>query len=205
MVWRLRRPLYGLKQAPRQWQLKLKTVLADLGLKPSSSDPSLFVGQLQGTWLLVYVDDLLLVSDNEETLSTLKESLKAAFPMKDLGPIREYLGMEVHRDWEAKEIRLSQKRYIQDMLRRFDVNPSQRAATPLPQNHGLSLPQDDETCVPEQERYPELVGSLMYAMVCTRPDTAHALSVLSICCSRQAWLSSLVTCTTCFDLPTEHH
>ena len=148
-------------------------------LKHSACDSSLYVGQVQGTWLLVYVDDLLMVSHSLEALEALKAALKDAFPMKDLGPLEEYLGIEVSRDWDANEIRFSQKRYIQEMCCLFNLSPTETSATPLPQNHGLTLPAEDEQNVPEQERYPELVGSLICAMVCTRPDIAHAISVLS--------------------------
>jgi hypothetical protein len=53
------------------------------------------------------------------------------------------------------------------------------AATPLQVNHGLNLPSPDEEQVPGQERFPELLGGIMYLMVCTRPDISHAVSVLS--------------------------
>jgi len=85
MVWRLRRPLYGLKQAPRQWHAKIKGVLLSLGFKPTHGDASMFLKQEGGIWILVYVDDLMLVSNSEKDLGTLKASLLQHFPMKDLG------------------------------------------------------------------------------------------------------------------------
>jgi hypothetical protein len=178
-VWRLKRPLYGLKQAPRQWQKKLKDVLGSIGLRPSASDPSLYLGHgPDGTWLLVYVDDLLIVCKTLEAMETLKGALKEVFLMKDLGPIKDYLGMAVSRDRDRHEITLSQERYITDIASRFDLLDSKPVASPLPQHHGLALPSDDDEPCPT-DRFPELVGSLMYAMVCTRPDIAHAVSVLS--------------------------
>lgn len=178
-IWKLNKPLYGLKQAPRQWYAKLRTMLQNLGFKPSAYDPSLYIHTgPDGKWVLVYVDDLLLMATNLEKLSELKNRLKELLPLKDLGEVTDYLGMEITRDRETKLIYLSQKRYIQEVTRRFqDFNPKP-FQTPLAVNHNLTLPSDDEDPVEGQERYPELVGCLMYLMVCTRPDIAHALSVL---------------------------
>jgi hypothetical protein len=179
-VWKLKRPLYGLKQAPRQWHAKLKIALLQMGLKPSHSDPSLFIGDREnGSWILVYVDDLLLASTNEKDLQALKDQLKRVFPMKDLGEVSTYLGMEVSRDFNKRKVFLSQKTYISDILHKFGQDDCKPAPTPLQVNHGLNLPPKDEVADPDIERYPELLGSIMYVMVCTRPDIAHAVSVLS--------------------------
>jgi hypothetical protein len=177
-VWQLKRPLYGLKQSPRQWHAKLQKALQDMGLHPSLSDPSLFLGTLQSHWILVYVDDLLLLSPDTSALEQLKDQLKAAFPMKDLGPVTSYLGMEVKRDREKKTIQIQQGAYITKVLDRFKDCPIKDFSTPLAVNHGLDPPTPDEPSCPDQERYAELVGSMMYLMICTRPDLAHPLSVL---------------------------
>jgi len=178
-VWQLKKPLYGLKQAPRQWHAKLKGVLLGMGLKRSSYDPSLFIGTTpENSWILVYVDDLLLMAQNSATLDRLKEELKAKFPLKDLGPVSHYLGMELSRDRDCREVYLKQTTYIQDIEKKFSAFQIKTWETPLAVNHSLTLPAADDEEVPGQERYPELVGSLMYLMVCTRPDLAHALSVL---------------------------
>ena len=107
-VWRLNKPLYGLKQAPRQWYAKLKTVLTKLGFKASEYDPSLYITiKSDGTWILVYVDDLLLMAKTSEALEELKEQLKQLLPLKDLGPVSDYLGMEITSDRKARKVYLS--------------------------------------------------------------------------------------------------
>ena len=179
-VWRLKRPLYGLKQAPRQWQAKLKAVLLQLGFQPSHSDPSLYIGQsAAGTWVLVYVDDLLLAAQQGKDLAILKQQLQEHFPMKDLGEVSAYLGMEVTRDRANRRIYLSQERYVGELVAKFNQENSKSVTTPLQVNHGLCLPLEGEETVLDQERFPELLGGIMYLMVCTRPDIAHAVSVLS--------------------------
>jgi len=179
-VWLLKRPLYGLKQAPRQWHAKLKEVLYKLGFKPSQSDPSLFMYQgSNGFWVLVYVDDMLLLSKSEELLNQFKDQLRQHFPMKDLGDIGQYLGMEITRDWGKQEVYLSQHRYIQQLLQKFGYEEGKEYNTPLQVNHSLTKAQEGGEQHPEQDRFPELLGGVMYLMVCTRPDIAHAVSVLS--------------------------
>jgi hypothetical protein len=179
-VWRLRRPLYGLKQSPRQWHSKLKGVLLELGFQPVHGDPSLFLYKGEGSlWILVYVDDLLLLSNSTAQLDRFKAAILKHFPMKDLGEVSTYLGIQVTRDLGKQEIYLSQEKFVHEIVRKFGQEGAKEAATPLQVNHGLTLAQEGDLSVPEQDRYPELLGSMMYLMVCTRPDIAHALSVLS--------------------------
>jgi len=98
--------------------------------------------------------------------------------MKDLGEAANYLGMGVSRDRSKKEFYLSQERYVHDILKKFGQEDVKAYSTPLQVNHGLTLPQPGDPVFPEQDRYPELLGAIMYLMVCTRPDIAHAVSVL---------------------------
>jgi hypothetical protein len=178
-VWELKRPLYGLKQAPRQWHAKLKGVLIEMGFKCSNHDPSLFLKMSSNnTWILVYVDDLLLMAKQPSDLQDLKDMLKRKFPLKDLGPVKQYLGMEISRNRDVKEIYLQQTKYIESIQKRFSDFDIKAFETPLAVNHGLTIPLEEEETLRGQERFPELVGCLMYLMVCTRPDLAHSLSVL---------------------------
>jgi hypothetical protein len=178
-VWRLVKPIYGLKQAPRQWHAKLKGVLLKLGFRRSSYDPSLFI-KITGdnNWVLVYVDDLLLLARDLEALQALKDQLSQHFPLKNLGPVSQYLGMEVTRNRSSREVYLSQAKYIDVLQHKYREYPLRAYDTPLAQNSGLTLPEPGEEQLEGQERFPELVGGLMYLMVCTRPDLAHSLSVL---------------------------
>uniref|UniRef100_A0A3Q7JMW7 Reverse transcriptase Ty1/copia-type domain-containing protein n=1 Tax=Solanum lycopersicum TaxID=4081 RepID=A0A3Q7JMW7_SOLLC len=103
--------------------------------------------------------------------------------MKDLGAARKILGMEIIRDRERRKLFLSQRSYIKKVLARFGMSSSKPIDTPSAANIHLTAmfaPQSEE----EKEYmsrvpYASAVGSLMYAMVCTRPDLAHAVSVVS--------------------------
>nr|KYP64463.1 Retrovirus-related Pol polyprotein from transposon TNT 1-94 [Cajanus cajan] len=103
--------------------------------------------------------------------------------MKDLGAAKKILGMEIWRDRNAGLLYVSQKKYIEKLLQSFQMENSKPVSTPLATHFKLdvrTLPSTDE----EKEYmntfpYSSVVGSLMYAMVCTRPDLAHAVSVVS--------------------------
>ena len=103
--------------------------------------------------------------------------------MKDLSAAKKILGMEIHRDRQAGKLFLSQKNYIKKILDRFNMSNCKSVSTPLAAHFKLSsesCPQTEE----EKEKmasipYANAVGSLMYAMVCTRPDLAYAVSMVS--------------------------
>ncbi|CAI7808841.1 unnamed protein product [Closterium sp. NIES-53] len=178
-VWKLNRPVYGLKQAPREWHNKLKSTLGSLDFHPSTSDPSLFIRATSSRFfILVYVDDMILVTKDQTELAAAETALGEKLATKDLGKLTNYLGMEITRDRTARTITLSQKFYINNVLTRFKMQEAASMPTPLSLQHQLTAPSvpSPEPC---DEAYPELVGSLMYAMMCPRPDLAYPFNVLS--------------------------
>jgi hypothetical protein len=98
--------------------------------------------------------------------------------MKDLGELTNYLGMTITRNRSARTISLSQSSYINAILDRFDLEDAKPSSTPLPVHHTLTSP-PVPSVEPCNRPYPDLIGALMYAMVCTRPDLAYPVSVLS--------------------------
>ncbi|CAI5462058.1 unnamed protein product [Closterium sp. Yama58-4] len=176
-VWQLRRPVYGLKQAPREWHAKLAATLGSLGFSPSHSDASLFIrSSPRRFFILVYVDDMILLSDTKADMEQMKQSLQQRLKCKDLGALTHYLGMAITRDRSARTITLSQSHYIGQILEKFDMAQAKPVSNPLPFSHQLAPP-TSPTSSPHP--YAELVGSLMYAMMCTRPDLAYPISVLA--------------------------
>ena len=103
--------------------------------------------------------------------------------MKDLGEASFILGIKVYRDRPNRMLGLSQKMYIEEVLKRFSMENSKRGLIPF--RHGIHLSKKMCPSTPEEiERmskipYASAIGSLMYAMLCTRPDIAHAVSVTS--------------------------
>lgn len=175
-----------MKQAPRQWYRKFGSFMSQQGFKKTSSDHCVFVQKFSdGDFIIVllYVDDMLVVGHNTCRIQKLKQELSKSFAMKDLGPARQILGMQIVRDRKAKKLVLSQEKYIQKVLRRFSMDKAKVVSTPLAMHFKLSTKQcpssDDEKEDMKKVPYASAVGSLMYAMVCTRPDIAHAVGVVS--------------------------
>ena len=175
---KLRKALYGLKQSPRVWYNTLATFLASLDFKPLDADSSVFCRD--GTIIAIYVDDLLLAGASKADIDRIKAALSERFKMSDLGACHFYLGMEVIRDRPRRTLRLSQKAYIEKVLQDHGFGSYKPVTTPMETSSRL-VPADqnhqaDQTL---RRKYQSIVGSLMYAMLGTRPDLAFAVSVVS--------------------------
>ena len=116
LVCKLHKSLYGLKQAPRAWFEKLSTTLYAFGFISAKSDRSLFirVTKSHSTYILVYVDDILITGSSEQVVMHLITSLNREFALKDLREVNYFLGIEVNHTSEG--IHLSQGKYITDPL-----------------------------------------------------------------------------------------
>src|ERR1044072_7598891 len=178
LVCQLKRSLYGLKQSPRQWYKRFDSYMFKIGYRRCVYVRSLDDGSF--IFLLLYVDDMLISANHWSDVNDLTTKLSTEFEMKDLGAARKILGMEIRRDRSAKKLWLSQKSYVEDVLKRFDMSRSKPISTPLANHFKLSLEQSPKTEAEQQAMskipYVSAVGCLMYAMVCTRPDLAQAVS-----------------------------
>lgn len=108
--------LYGLKQAPRAWYARLSNKLQCLGFSPSRADTSLFFFSKGGVtiYLLIYVDDIIVVGSSSTAVLALLSDLRADFALKDLGDLSYVLGIEVRRVFDG--LILSQAKYTTDRL-----------------------------------------------------------------------------------------
>ncbi|RVW90974.1 Retrovirus-related Pol polyprotein from transposon TNT 1-94 [Vitis vinifera] len=134
------------------------------------------------------LNKLLDSGSDIEKINNLKKQLSKQFAMKDLGAAKQILGMRIIRDKANGTLKLSQSEYVKKVLSRFNMNEAKPVSTPLGSHFKLSKEQSPKT---EEERdhmskvpYASAIGSLMYAMVCTRPDIAHAVGVVSRFMSR---------------------
>jgi Reverse transcriptase (RNA-dependent DNA polymerase) len=93
----LSKALYGLKQSPRTWFQTLSTALVSYGFVASKYDPSLFIYNVAGRYMviLIYVDDIVLTGSHSHLLSHLVSTLQHSFALKDLGLLTYFLGIEV--------------------------------------------------------------------------------------------------------------
>lgn len=182
---RLKRSLYGLKQAPRQWYLKFDSFMTQQHFIRCDSDPCVYYKKLphgEFVILLLYVD-MLVAGNSVRIVHELKQHLSQRISMKDLGAAKRILGMNIITDRKKRELRLSQEKYILKILDRFNMKNAKSVSTPLDDHFKLSssmCPKTDE----EKEHmkrvpYSSAIGSLMYAMTCTRLDIAQAVAVVS--------------------------
>ncbi|KAK3036321.1 hypothetical protein RJ639_031728 [Escallonia herrerae] len=133
--------------------------------------------------LTLYVDDMLVASSSMSWINELKKKLASTFSMKDWGEAKQLFGMRITRDRKKKKLWLSQEEYIDKVLRRFNLHAFKPVTTPLAAHFKLSKElspknREDEEYM-AQVPYTSVVGSLMYAMISTRPDIAHAVGVMS--------------------------
>lgn len=184
---KLSKSLYGLKQSPRQWYKRFDSFIKGQKYTRSQFDHCVYYRKLQdGTfiYLLLYVDDMLIASKSKVEIDKLKAQLSSEFEMKDLGEAKKILGMEITRDRARGTIWLTQTQYLKKVLQTFGISDNTKpVSTPLASQFKLSLllspSTDDQKKQMEGIPYANAVGALMYAMVCTRPDISHAVSMVS--------------------------
>ena len=177
-VCKLSKALYGLKQSPRIWYYTLADFLKTLGFQPLASDLGVFA---KGhTYIAVYVDDLLIAGPSSSEIAELKKSLNKRFEMVDLGACTFYLGMSITRNRCERTLHLSQKGYVEKVLKEFDMHTAKPNATPMETAKFEETPKNFEASKADRTWYAKAIGSLMYAMLGTRPDISFAVS----CCSR---------------------
>lgn len=120
----------------------------------------MFTSQHGNTYTIVvaYVDDLLIAGTHLTQIQLLKDKLHAEFTIKDLGPLKYFLGIEVTRD--AAGILLNQRKYILDLLHNTGMSDCKAVACPFPQ--GLKLSKHDGDLMTDPELYRRIIGKLLY-------------------------------------------
>jgi hypothetical protein len=130
--------------------------------------------------IALYVDDILLAASHLAELEELKLTLTSKFEMEDLGEARFILGLEITRNRRARSISISQKAYIQAVLKKHITGQPHPQAIPMEtSSHHVKATDEHQASVTAIRAYQSAIGSLMFAMLCTRPDIAFAVSVLS--------------------------
>ena len=184
MVYKLKKSIYGLKQASRQWYHKFHQVIISYDFEANVVDDCVY-HKFSGSkyiFLVLYVDDILLASNDIGLLHETKKFFMKKFEMKDLGNASFVLGIQILRDHSQGTFGLSQKSYIDKVLSRFCMKENKRGDTPVAKRDKFSLSQcpknDLEWKKMHNIPYASAVGSLMYAQVCTRPEIAFIVGVL---------------------------
>ncbi|KAL0440274.1 UNVERIFIED_CONTAM: Retrovirus-related Pol polyprotein from transposon RE2 [Sesamum latifolium] len=143
-------------------------------------------------YLVLYIDDILLIGNDVKMLGDIKAWLSTQFSMKDMGEASYILGIKIYRDRSRMMLELTQSSYIEKVLKRFKMDHSKRGV--LPMRHGIKLSKKQSPKTDEELKrmssipYASAVGSIQYVVQYTRPDVAYALSVTSRyqACAREA-------------------
>jgi hypothetical protein len=181
----LNRALYGIKQAPNEWHREIDSMLKALGYTSCRKDTCLYHKLTKSMNIILiglFVDDLTTLYVNEDTDEWKhdKQSLMHAYEMTDLGAIHHILGMKIDRSDGI--IMISQNVYVQDKLEEFRFDRARSVSTPGTINGTRThahLTDQSLMLLSAQDvsRYRQMVGSLMYASISTRPDITHATNI----------------------------
>lgn len=175
-VCRLKKSIYGLKQASRQWFLKFSSTLRKLKFKKSHSDHTLFVRNNNGKYFAVwvYVDDIIIASNDDAEAERLKDDLKKAFKLRDLGELKYFLGLEIARSNTG--ISVCQRKYTLELLEETGMLACKPSSIPM--DPSLKLAQHSpEPLLEDGSVYRRLIGKMMYLTI-TRPDITFAINKL---------------------------
>jgi hypothetical protein len=135
------------------------------------------------SFLVLYVDVILLIGKDVIILNSVKEYSNNNFSMKDMGEAAYVLGIKIYTDRSRRLLALSQSTYLDKVLKRFNMENSKKVDLPVVKGTSLSVTQSlgtgMEKSVMSSIPYASAIGSIMYAMLSTRPDVALALSLTS--------------------------
>jgi hypothetical protein len=171
-VCRLHKSLYGLKQALRAWCTRLSDFLISIGFHASKVDTSLFILSSNDDifYLLVYINDILLMDNNFAMFHRLIQLLSLEFKLRDLGIVHYFLGIEVQST--AMSLMLCQHKYILDILTRVGKNSCKPVNTPISTSKVTIL---SNPLFSDPTRLRQIMGALQY-LTFTRPDICFAVN-----------------------------
>ena len=177
LVCKLRRSLYGLKQSPLAWFSRFSSVVQEFGMIQSAADHSVFYHHSstgQCIYLIVYMDDIIITSNDHDGIQKLKQHLFSHFQTKDLGKLKYFLGIEVAQSNSG--VVISQRKYTLDILADTGMLDYKPVDTPMDPN--VKLVPGQEELLRDPRRYQRLVGKLNYLTI-TRLDISFPVSIVS--------------------------
>lgn len=185
LVCLLGRSIYGLKQSARMWYERFHIKWLQIGLVSSTADSNIYILHRDNGYLILalYVDDTILAATSMALINHVKTLLSQEFKMTDLSDAYHVLGMHIQRDRKSGWLRLNQSTYISTKLKHFFMDNCNPVSTPYP--FGLQLSTAQAPISPEDQAYmaivpyPHATGSLMWAMICSRPDIAYSVSTVA--------------------------
>ncbi|GJZ14762.1 zinc finger, CCHC-type containing protein [Tanacetum coccineum] len=165
------------EQTPKQWHQKFNEVVLSNGYLLNQADKcvySKFDESGKGVIICLYVDDMLIFGTGQVQVDLIKKFLSSRFSMKDMGEANVIMGMRIKH--ESNGIAISQSHYIEKVLKKFNYFDCTPVSTPMYTSEKV-MPNNGQAV--SQLEYFRVIGCLMYAMTCTRPDIAFAVGKLS--------------------------
>ena len=149
-VCKLKRSIYGLKQASRSWNIHFDETVKEFGFIKNVDEPCVYKKTNGRTivFLVLYVDDILLIGNDIPILQTVKLWLSNKFSMKDLGEASYILGIKIYRDRSKRMLGLSLSTYIETMLKRFSIENFKKGYLLIGQE--ISLSKKDCSATPKE-------------------------------------------------------
>ena len=175
----LRKSLYGLKQSAKLWNENVHNFLENNGFARTHADMCLYRKEnSQGIiFLIIWVDDIVILSNNIKLIDNFKEQISNKYKVKDLGPLKSFLGIEFNVTSES--VHMSQSGYCKTILERFGMTDCNPMKIPCEKNvHDELRVHRDSPVLENPTRYRELVGSLIYLQQVTRPDISFITNLL---------------------------
>ena len=131
-VCKLKKSIYGLKQASRSWNIRFDTAIKSYGFEQNVDEPCVYKKVVNSiiAFLVLYVDDILLIGNDVGYLTDIKKWLAMQFQMKDLGDAQYVLGIQIVRNRKNKTLAMSQASYIDKMLSRYKMQNSKKGLLP---------------------------------------------------------------------------
>ncbi|KAL0455684.1 UNVERIFIED_CONTAM: Retrovirus-related Pol polyprotein from transposon TNT 1-94 [Sesamum latifolium] len=198
LICRLQRSIYGLKQASPSGNTHFDEAIQGYDFIKNEHDHCVYkkISGSSVSYLVLYVDDILLIGNDVKVLGDIKAWLSTQFSMKDMGEASYILDIKIYRDRSRRMLGLTQSSYIEKVLKRFKMENSKRGFLPI--RHGIKLSKKQSPKIDEELKrmsdipYASAAGSIQYLIQCTRPDVSYALSVTSTyeACSGEAHWSA---------------
>lgn len=176
---KLTKALYGLKQAPRAWSCTFSSALEEFGLVHTKTDACVFTDSERSIFCIIYVDDALVMGPDKTKCQRLIDGLAGKFKLKQLNGDC-FLGIKITTGEDG--IRLSQSRYVADIIARFNMSEAKAVSFPMANAKDLMLSYNGGSSTDElvdNKLYQEAIGCLQYLACSTRPDILFAVNLLA--------------------------
>jgi hypothetical protein len=187
-VWLLLMALYGLRQAGHLWFKEIRKKLMDMGFKPLQEEPCIY--RRGSAYILIWVDDLLIADDTEESIDAIQKELSTSFNLKIIGEPARFLGCAITRDRQKGTITMSQDAYANDILAEYGMGSCSGSDIPMHpayRGHRVKLArqqavteddeedEEDDAGTAQASDYTCILGRLNWLVTKTRVDIAHAV------------------------------